>query len=129
MAVFLVGGKNKFLMRLHRHVNVDFCCWQNVFLSDLPRNSKNWDRGVTICLSGFGMRAVPIFTFLDRRLRPDDNIDSGERGGEVGDMKLFCRRFAAAPQKRVRKCEKLCESMKDGFLDHKEPAMVNTEII
>lgn len=57
---------------------------------------------------------LPIFTFLDRRLRPDDNIDSGGGGGEVGDMKLFCRRFAAASQKRVRKCGKLCESMKDG---------------
>ena len=55
---------------------------------------------------------MPIFTFLDGRLRPDDNIDSGGRRGEVGDMKLFCRRFAA-PQKRVRKCGKLCERMKD----------------
>ena len=39
--------------------------------------------------------SAPIFTFLDRRLRPDDNIDSGGVRGEVGDMKLFCRRFAA----------------------------------
>ena len=45
--------------------------------------------------------SAPIFTFLDRRLRPMTILIVGRRGGEVGDMKLFCRRFAAAPQ-RVR---------------------------
>ena len=57
---------------------------------------------------------LPIFTFLDRRLRPDDNIDSGGGRGEVGDMKLFCRRFAANPSRKkiLRKCENVEEEKK-----------------
>ena len=53
VAIYCLEEKelNKFLMRLHRHVNVDFCCRQ-MFLSNLPRNSDNRDRGPTICLSG-----------------------------------------------------------------------------
>ena len=52
----------------------------------MANNLFKWRRGIW---------SLPIFTFLDRRLRPDDNIDSGGGRGEVGDMKLFCRRFAA----------------------------------
>ena len=114
VAIYCLEEKelNKFLMRLHRHVNVDFCCRQ-MFLSNLPRNSDNRDRGPTICLSGergiWSSRAN--FHFSRQAASPDDNIDSGGGRGEVGDMKLFCRRFAAAPQKRVKKSEKMWKIM------------------
>ena len=62
--------------------------------------------------------SAPIFTFLDRRLRPMTILivgrrggEVGGRGGEVGDMKLFCRRFAANPSRKkiLRKCENVEE--------------------
>ena len=58
--------------------------------------------------------SAPIFTFLDRRLRPMTILIVGRRGGEVGDMKLFCRRFAANPSRKkiLRKYEDVEEKKK-----------------
>ena len=81
---------NKFLMRLHCHVNVDFCSWQ-LFLSNLPRNSDDWDRGPTICLSGgrAGDLVLANFHFSRQAASPDDNIDSGGRRGGGGGHEII----------------------------------------
>ena len=54
------------------------------------------------------------FHFSRQAASPDDNIDSGGGRGEVGDMKLFCRRFAANPSRKkiLRKYEDVEEEKK-----------------